>query len=166
MLIPGAPLGVMTTAVQALAGVLLPSATVFLLLLCNDREVLGPWANGPWVNALASVIVAVLVMLSMILVATTLFPSINAATLLVYLGIALVLALLGAGVAMLRGREHRAPAATMSAEVRRNWTMPPLALLERPRWSTGRKVGMMLLRCYLVLAVLLLIVKATQLGGA
>jgi Mn2+/Fe2+ NRAMP family transporter len=32
--------------VQILAGVLLPSATVFLLLLCNDREVLGPWVNG------------------------------------------------------------------------------------------------------------------------
>ena len=38
VLIPGAPLGVITAAVQALAGVLLPSATVFLLLLCNDRE--------------------------------------------------------------------------------------------------------------------------------
>ena len=45
VLIPGAPLGVITIAVQALAGVLLPSATVFLLLLCNDREVLGPWRN-------------------------------------------------------------------------------------------------------------------------
>ena len=31
---------------QTLAGVLLPSATVFLLLLCNDRPVLGPWVNG------------------------------------------------------------------------------------------------------------------------
>ena len=47
MLIPGAPLGVITTAVQALAGVLLPSATVFLLLLCNDRDVFGPWATRP-----------------------------------------------------------------------------------------------------------------------
>ena len=45
VLIPGAPLGLITTSVQALAGVLLPSATVFLLLLCNDREVLGPWSN-------------------------------------------------------------------------------------------------------------------------
>ena len=41
VLIPGAPLGTITTAVQALAGVLLPSATVFLLLLCNDKAVLG-----------------------------------------------------------------------------------------------------------------------------
>ena len=42
VLIPGAPLGLITTSVQALAGLLLPSASVFLLLLCNDPEVLGP----------------------------------------------------------------------------------------------------------------------------
>ena len=41
VLTPGAPLGLLTNAVQALAGVLLPSATVFLLLLCNDQAVLG-----------------------------------------------------------------------------------------------------------------------------
>jgi NRAMP (natural resistance-associated macrophage protein)-like metal ion transporter len=46
VLTPGAPLGLLTVAVQALAGVLLPSATVFLLLLCNDKAVLGPWVNG------------------------------------------------------------------------------------------------------------------------
>ena len=55
ILIPGAPLGVITTAVQALAGVLLPSATVFLLLLCNDKDVLGPWVNRPWLNVVAVV---------------------------------------------------------------------------------------------------------------
>ncbi|HEY6258185.1 MAG TPA: NRAMP family divalent metal transporter, partial [Xanthobacteraceae bacterium] len=46
VLTPGTPLGLLTNAVQALAGVLLPSATVFLLLLCNDRDVLGPWVNS------------------------------------------------------------------------------------------------------------------------
>ena len=74
VLIPGAPLGVITLAVQALAGVLLPSASVFLLLLCNDRQVLGPWRNPPWLNALASVIIGVLVLLSLILMMSTLFP--------------------------------------------------------------------------------------------
>ena len=54
VLIPGAPLGLLTTAVQALAGILLPSASVFLLLLCNDPEVLGPWLNPRWLNILAS----------------------------------------------------------------------------------------------------------------
>lgn len=44
VLTPGVPLGLLTNAVQTLAGVLLPSATVFLLLLCNDKAVLGPWA--------------------------------------------------------------------------------------------------------------------------
>src|SRR3979490_751439 len=80
-LIPSAPLGLITTSVQALAGVLLPSASVFLLLLCNDRDVLGPWANKRWLNVLAAIIVSVLVELSLILVTTTMFPSIDAAKL-------------------------------------------------------------------------------------
>ncbi|MBO0865867.1 MAG: divalent metal cation transporter, partial [Mycobacterium sp.] len=80
VLIPGAPLGLITTGVQALAGLLLPSATVFLLLLCNDREVLGPWVNRPWLNVVASVIVAVLLLLSGILMATTVFPHLNIVT--------------------------------------------------------------------------------------
>ena len=75
VLIPGAPLGLLTTAVQALAGVLLPSASVFLLLLCNDAEVLGPWMNHRWLNVLASVIIGVLLALSGTLVVTTLFPA-------------------------------------------------------------------------------------------
>ena len=54
VLIPHAPLGLITTAVQALAGILLPSATVFLVLLCNDRAVLGPWVNKPWLNVVAA----------------------------------------------------------------------------------------------------------------
>jgi hypothetical protein len=43
--------------------------------------------------------------------------------------------------------------------------MPPLALLARPEWSTGWKVAMLTLRGYLVASVILLIVKAAQLGG-
>ncbi len=66
VLIPGAPLGVITLAVQALAGVLLPSATVFLVLLCNDGEILGPWCNPGWLNVIASTIVATLILLSLI----------------------------------------------------------------------------------------------------
>ncbi len=43
--------------------------------------------------------------------------------------------------------------------------MPPLALLGRPEWSRGRLVAMWALRVYLVIAVVLLLVKAVQLGG-
>ena len=43
--------------------------------------------------------------------------------------------------------------------------MAPLALLGRPQWSTGRKLAMLTLRGYLVVSLILLIVKAVQLGG-
>ena len=42
--------------------------------------------------------------------------------------------------------------------------MPPLELLERPVWSRTRKVGMITLRGYLVIAVLMLIVRAIEVG--
>jgi NRAMP (natural resistance-associated macrophage protein)-like metal ion transporter len=171
VLIPGAPLGLITTSVQALAGVLLPSATVFLLLLCNDREVLGPWTNQPWLNAIACVIIGVLVELSLILMATTLFPTIDVTQLFTYLSLALLAGLAGLALSIARGR-LRAPqpdpaaaeAARIAREGRSTWTMPPLALLERPVWSPGRKAGMLLLRGYLVIAVALLIVKTIELG--
>src|SRR5580693_6940216 len=108
VLIPGAPLGLITTSVQALAGVLLPSATVFLLLLCNDREVLGPWANPTWLNAIASVIVAILVELSVILTASVLFPAISGAHILAILAGGTVLALLlSAGARIIDTRRRR-----------------------------------------------------------
>jgi Mn2+/Fe2+ NRAMP family transporter len=171
VLIPGAPLGLITTSVQALAGVLLPSATVFLLLLCNDREVLGPWTNQPWLNAIASVIIGVLVELSLILMATTLFPNIDVTELFTYLSLVLLVSLGGLALSIARGRMRAPPpdpaaaeAARVEKEGRGTWTMPPLALLERPVWSPERKAGMLLLRCYLAIAVVLLIVKTVQLG--
>jgi NRAMP (natural resistance-associated macrophage protein)-like metal ion transporter len=165
VLIPGAPLGLITTSVQALAGVLLPSATVFLLLLCNDREVLGPWSNAPWLNAVASLIVGVLVELSLILMASTLFPSVNVTHLFLYLTLVLAAILAAVVIYALRNRPRGAVEVTKVSKERRNtWTMPPLALLERPVWSPGRKAGMLLLRGYLVVAVLLLVIKTVQLG--
>jgi len=170
VLIPGAPLGLITTSVQALAGVLLPSATVFLLLLCNDREVLGPWVNAPWLNAVAALIVGALVELSLILMASTMFPQINVTHLFVELTIVLLVTLAGAGIYTLysgrRSPAHEGIGAVQEIpkEKRHTWTMPPLALLERPVWSPGRKAGMLLLRGYLVVAVLLLVVKTVQLG--
>ncbi len=168
VLIPGAPLGVITLAVQALAGVLLPSASVFLLLLCNDREVLGPWRNPGWLNALASVIVSVLVLLSLILMATTIFPAINVTTVSLVGGGLLAIGLLGFGLAVLRSRRGAAAVSVIEPEPdipKEQWTMRPLALLARPEWSTGRKVSMLMLRGYLVVSVVLLVIKAVQLGG-
>ncbi|EYT81157.1 manganese transporter [Streptomyces sp. Tu 6176] len=168
VLVPHAPLGLITTTVQALAGLLLPSASVFLLLLCNDRAVLGPWTNPHWLNILAAVIIAVLLMLSGVLVATTLFPSLNTALVAVWLAGVLVVGLIAAGVWLRLGRGRRPPATRRTPEVprreRESWRMPPLALLKPVTWSPGMRLGMSLLRGYLVVAALLLLVKAVQLG--
>ncbi|HWW91363.1 MAG TPA: divalent metal cation transporter, partial [Solirubrobacteraceae bacterium] len=166
VLIPNAPLGLITTSVQALAGVLLPSATVFLLLLCNDREVLGPWRNPPWLNAIASVIIGVLVELSLILMASTIFPKLNVVHLFTYLSLGLVAILAGMGIYVLRTRTTAGAIALepVSRERRTTWTMPPLALLERPVWSPGRRAAMLVLRGYLLIAVVLLVIKTFQLG--
>jgi Mn2+/Fe2+ NRAMP family transporter len=171
VLIPSAPLGLLTTAVQALAGVLLPSASVFLLLLCNDPEVLGPWTNPRWLNIVASLIVGVLLLLSGTLVVTTLFTGLGAAAVAGWLAAGLV-----AGSAFTLGwlklASRRRPAvpsaradfAHMTPTERMRWRMPPLTLLKPVAWSPGTKLGVLLLRGYLVVSVLLLIVKAIQLG--
>ncbi len=165
ILIPHAPLGVITTSVQALAGVLLPSATVFLLLLCNDKDVLGPWVNRPWLNVVATVVVSILLMMSLILMATTLFSSINVRTLALVLGLLLVVGyVIVGGFALWTRLKHPPQAAPISRQHRDTWRMPALGLLDRPKWSRGRLTGMYLLRGYLVVAVVLLLVKAVQLG--
>ena len=57
------------------------------------------------------------------------------------------------------------PRTTMSEADRLSWRMPQLALLKPVQWSAGTKLGMGLLRGYLVISVILLIVKAIQLGA-
>ena len=165
VLIPHAPLGLITTSVQALAGVLLPSATVFLLLLCNDKAVLGPWVNKLWLNVLAGLIVAVLVALSLVLMATTVFPNVSVALLVDGLGALFAVSVAAAAVVVVRYRRRVAAVPDEPALPRDTWRMPPLALLERPRWSRGRTAAMYVLRAYLLLAVVLLLVKAIELGA-
>src|SRR5450631_2189291 len=131
VLIPGAPLGLLTTAVQALAGVLLPSASVFLLLLCNDPEVLGPWANKRWLNIVAGVIISVLLLLSGTLMAGTLFPNVNSAQVAIWLAVVFAVgAAVAAAVIRIRWRRAGSPPkatarAAVSRSERASWRMPP-----------------------------------------
>lgn len=46
----GNDLGVVVDGVEALNGILLPSALIFLVLLANDKPVLGPWTNNSGQN--------------------------------------------------------------------------------------------------------------------
>jgi NRAMP (natural resistance-associated macrophage protein)-like metal ion transporter len=166
VLIPHAPLGLITTAVQALAGIMLPSSTVFAILLCNDRAVLGPWVNKPWLNAVAGLIIGVLLVLSLILVISTVIPSIDVTRLLVVLSSMIVGVLIGGAIWLSVSRRREAPMPEMSRAERQNWRMPALALLERPAMSLARRIAMLTLSGYLVVAVILLAVKAVELALA
>jgi Mn2+/Fe2+ NRAMP family transporter len=79
VLIPGAPLQLIILGVQVLAGVMLPSAIIFLQLLLNDKALLGEYANKRWNNIVNWTIIIVLFALSLILAAQVaapnLFPS-------------------------------------------------------------------------------------------
>lgn len=179
VVIPGVPLGLLTQGVQVLAGVLLPSATVFLLLLCNDKAVLGPWVNGTKLNVFTGMVVWVLVLLSIILTASVLFPDIAPAAILGILGGG---AGVGAGLGILvavRSRRQKIqrrlavaaglidasePAAQPSEADRKTWRMPPLSELARPDLSSLRIAGLAVLRGYLLLASVLVIVKIVQLS--
>ncbi len=107
VLIPGSPLGLLTEGVQVLAGVLLPSATVFLLLLCNDKAVLGPWVNGRWTNAFSGGVIALLITLSLVLTASVAFPKIGAAQIVVILLACTAIAVLGGGFLLARAQFRR-----------------------------------------------------------
>jgi NRAMP (natural resistance-associated macrophage protein)-like metal ion transporter len=242
VLIPHAPLGLMTESVQVLAGMLLPSAIVFLLILCNDRDVLGPWVNPTWLNIAAGIIVGILVDLSIVLTVTVVFPSWSAISVFAVTTVILVIGAGGLGVWLTikghkerndgvvlairqRGRNQgrhednitsgqdsrisdqsinesgrgdgvpcqdsqdirlsdqdgresrtgnkvsrqsnrasRRAAREALREERASWSMPSLALLEKPTWSPIRRIGMYTLRAYIVLAVIMLLVKTIQLG--
>jgi Mn2+/Fe2+ NRAMP family transporter len=170
VLVPGTPLGIITISTQAVAGVLLPSAAVFLLLLCNDKAVLGPWVNSRRLNAVATLIITVLLLLSGVLTVQTLDPNFSIARALnrppviaavCALGLAVVIAATARSTRLRRGRETNS--SEPSASDRRAWTMPHLEDLRRPEPSTARNVGLLILRIYVGFALALVVVKTVEL---
>jgi NRAMP (natural resistance-associated macrophage protein)-like metal ion transporter len=167
VLTPGTPLGLLTSLVQTLAGVLLPSATVFLLLLCNDKAVLGPWSNSRGATLFTVAVVAVLVMLSVILTASTLFPDLTGrqiAGLLVAGTLAAITTAIGVKV-FERGRRSEEPAEiAVDPAMRDAWRMPPLRELPPTRMSLLNRVGLTALRVYLAVAAGMLGFKLVRLA--
>jgi Mn2+/Fe2+ NRAMP family transporter len=166
VLTPGMPLGLLTNAVQALAGVLLPSATVFLLLLCNDRAVLGPWVNGRWLNLFTGAVIAIMVMLSIILTASVLYPDITGRQILLILaGGSIVTVLAAIATAWLR-RSRGIVTDAIDESQRATWRMPPLDQLPAGGLSRMRRLWMGVLRGYLLIAAGLVLVRIVQLVSA
>ncbi|MGU7839666.1 Nramp family divalent metal transporter [Burkholderia sp. AW33-5] len=162
VLIPGSPLGLLTEAVQTLAGVLLPSATVFLLVLCNDRQVLGPWVNSTKLNVFTGAVIWVLVLLSIILTASVTYPDISGEAIVDVLVGGTVLAIAGYLATVLIRRNKRVVEPGIDRALRATWRMPPLETLEPQNMTVATRVWMAVLRGYLVIAVGLVIVKVVQ----
>jgi NRAMP (natural resistance-associated macrophage protein)-like metal ion transporter len=185
VLLPGSPLGLLTEGVQVLCGLLLPSLTVFLLMLCNDKEVLGPWVNGRVANVFASVVIGVLVMLSAILMMSVLVGRVSSGQIVAILaagagvGVLIGMATLARGALARRGPRRlavagmagdRAAAAAgrsgsaARAAAKENWRMPQLAMLAPVRMSVARRLGMAAMWAYLGLAIVLVIVRVVQIA--
>ena len=179
VMIPGSPLGLFTEGVQVLAGVLLPSATVFLLLLCNDEAVLGPWVNGRATNAFSGAVIALLIMLSLILVSSVVFPGIGARQIIMVMAGSAGLAGVTAVTLLLIRRIVRAPAAALAAAggadadatrvlslpepvSKEDWRMPRLAMLTPAPMSTARRVGMTGMWVYLAIAMSAVVLRIIE----
>jgi Mn2+/Fe2+ NRAMP family transporter len=162
VLIPRVPLGLLTNAVQTLAGVLLPSASVFLLLLCNDADILGPWVNSFKLNAFTIFIVAVLVTLSLILTAAVLFPGISGGQIGTILALGTSLAAISVAVYALRTERPRSRDRSELQLARIAWRMPGLDAIGPIQLTPMRRGFMLMLRGYLVVAVVMVIVRVIQ----
>jgi Mn2+/Fe2+ NRAMP family transporter len=74
VLIPGAPLVLITLFVQVIAVTLLPAALVFLILLLNNEEIMGKYKNTLFQNIIDSTIVIAIIILSTLYGISALFP--------------------------------------------------------------------------------------------
>ena len=163
VLIPHAPLGLIIEGVQALAGVLLPAATVFLLMLCNDRAILGPWVNSRGTNIFTSLVIAVLIALSAVLTASVVFPGITGRQILVIILGCMTAALAVGGWTLLRSLRVQS-SVELDRRDRETWRMPPLNMLSKPVMSAGRKVTLAVLGSYMAIAMILVIVRIIQMA--
>lgn len=75
VLIPRAPLILITLFVQVIAVTLLPAALTFLLLLLNQKEVVGKYKNTFFQNILAVIIIGTIIVLSTLYAMGTIFPN-------------------------------------------------------------------------------------------
>jgi Mn2+/Fe2+ NRAMP family transporter len=171
VLTPGTPLGLLTNAVQTLAGVLLPSATVFLLLLCNDRAVLGPWVNSRRLNLFTGAIVVILVMLSLILTMSVLFPGISEGTIVGILIVGSLFAIvITIGAKLMPGTwasanaRHSAASDESLKQTRDAWRMPPLDQLPPAQLTSLERVWLIVLRGYLLVAAGLVLARIVMLA--
>ena len=161
VLLPRLPLGAVTTLVQAFAGILLPSTLVLLLILCNDKHLLGPLTNGRWLNATAIAAVAVVLALSTLLTITTVLPRLNLDSALTASAGVLIAGGLALATSHLRNKRPSPTANALTPWQRRTWSTPALELVKPASPTRPRLLALAILRCYILLIAGLLVLKLT-----
>jgi len=74
ILLPDAPLISIMFYSQVLNGILLPFVLIFMLLLVNDRRIMGAYTNGMLMNIVSWFVVIVLVVLTCAMLFVTIIP--------------------------------------------------------------------------------------------
>ena len=103
----------------------------------------------------------VLVLLSIILTASVMYPDISGEAIVVLVG-GTVLAITGYIATVLIRRNKRVVEPAVDRSLRDTWRMPPLDTLEPQNMTVVTRIWMAVLRGYLVIAVGLVIVKVVQ----
>jgi len=138
---------------------------VFLLLLCNDRAVLGPWVNRRGTNVFAFAVVALLITMSVVLTVSVVFPGISGRQILgILLGCVAAAAAAGGWTLIRSLRAHSS--VEVDRRDRETWRMPPLNMLTKPVMSAGRKVALAVLGSYVAIATVMVIVRIVQMALA
>lgn len=73
VLIPGMPLFQIMVLSQSMNGILLPILLVLVLILANNKQLMGKWVNKPFTNVLATLTTALIVFITIALFAGPLF---------------------------------------------------------------------------------------------
>jgi NRAMP (natural resistance-associated macrophage protein)-like metal ion transporter len=180
----GNDLGVVINGVEALNGILLPSALIFLILLANDKPLLGPWANSTAHNWVVGVIAWIVTTFSLAPLVTTFYPDVTlkqiffAFIVCAAIGVLVVAALLWyrssrRADGALDLTENRRPKGMPRAEWREvlrerraAWAAPEVDTLERPAMSMARRIGLLTLRGYIIFAIVIMVIKLIQVTAA
>ena len=75
VLIPKAPLVLITLFVQVISGIVLPANLIFLLLMLNDKKTMGEYRNRLSQNITGAVIIIIIIVLSVLYAISSLFPN-------------------------------------------------------------------------------------------
>jgi NRAMP (natural resistance-associated macrophage protein)-like metal ion transporter len=75
VMIPKVNLVFIMVASQTLNGILLPVVVTFMMILCNDREIMGNYANTSRFNAIMWLVIAILYIINLAMIVSTFIPS-------------------------------------------------------------------------------------------